>query len=197
MKRKLFLSLIVIFIAIGLLFIACNQTDEETVDIVDFISTSYSQRHFTDKQISDEIIRKVLIAGHRAGSAGNRQPWHFTVIRNKEIIDTLMSNVTEGNVLIVVSTPAESTNPIFSMDFDAALASQNIFLAAQALGLGARMYVRPVGDINQYHLPLLELPSDNLRVKIVIRLGYESDEVDTTTAASPRIPIEEKVNFVN
>ena len=174
---------------------ATNSTDFS--DIVDFISKSYSQRQFTDRPISDEIIHKILVAGHQAGSARNAQPWHFTVVRNRDFINEIMNNVTDENVLIVVSAPQEEPGSRFSMNFDAGLASQNIFLAAQALGLGARMYIMPVQNLNENLLPRLQLPDENLRVKIIIRLGYEEEGVDATTAASARQPIETKINFIN
>ena len=196
MSKKFFITTVVICFLAGIIFIACNESMEETIDFVDFISSSYSQRVFTSKPISDEIIHKILVAGHRAGSARNAQPWHFTVIRNKELIDAIMNNVTDENVLIVVSGPPEDPANRFSMNFDCALATQNMFLAAQALGLGARMYAIPVQNLNENLLPLLELPDENLRVKIVLRIGYESEEVDTTTAASPRQALDSKVNYI-
>ncbi|MCS7059963.1 MAG: nitroreductase family protein [Anaerolineae bacterium] len=39
-------------------------------------------RRYTDRPVSDEIIRRLLEAGARAPSPHNRQPWRFAVIRN-------------------------------------------------------------------------------------------------------------------
>ena len=210
MKGKVVLIILfVVGFVIGFAITTHLKGDEETTKhskrceemtnlngFVEFISSSYSQRQFTSKPISDEIIQKILVAGHRAGSARNAQPWHFTVVRNRELIDEIMNNVTDENVLIVVSGPREDPNSRFSMNFDCALATQNMFLAAQALGLGARMYAIPVQNINENLLPKLGLPDENLRVKIVLRIGYEAEDVDATTAASPRLPLENKVNFI-
>jgi len=200
MKKIIFTtSLFLMLIALTVIS-SCKENRTEVrqyEDFVEFISSSYSQRQFSSKPISDEIIQKILVAGHQAGSARNAQPWHFTVVRNRQLIDSIMNNVEDGNVLIVVSGPQEEFGARFSMNFDCALATQNMFLAAQALGLGARMYVIPVQNINDNLLPILELPNPNLRAKIVLRIGYEIEDLDARTAASPRQPIENKVNYLN
>jgi len=197
MKKSIYVVLVLAFVvAIGLVAcVKCTERAELGVEILEFLSTSYSQRHFTDQPISDEIVNQILVAGHRAGSAGNLQPWHFTVIRNRALIDDIMSNVTEENVLIVVSGPRVHPRG-FSVEFDTALATQSMFLAAQALGLGARMYVVPIRNLNENLLDRLDLPED-YRAVMVLRIGYESPDVDQTTAASPRQPLENKVNFIN
>jgi len=191
MKKRIIVMLVLVFV----LVIALIANAERRNEIVEFLSTSYSQRHFTNKPISDEIVNQILVAGHRAGSAGNLQPWHFTVIRNRPLINEIMNNVTEENVLIVVSGPREHPRGL-SVEFDTALATQSMFLAAQALGLGARMYVMPIRNLNENLLDRLNLP-ENYRAVMILRIGYESPDVDATTAASPRQPLENKLNFIN
>ena len=197
-KQKQLVLIISISVLVGL-FSSCAAKntvtvveDEQNHDIiVEFLSAHYSQRHFADGHISDEIIRQILTAGHRAVSAGNRQPWHFTVIRNRSLIDEIMSDVTMNNVLIVVSGGESPT-----VEFDSALAFQNMMLAAQALGLGARMYMRPINNLNDNLLPRLDLP-ENYKAIMILRIGYEADDVDVTTAASQRHPLEDKVNYID
>jgi len=191
MKKNLVIMLILVSMAV----LALLANVEVRTDIVEFLSKSYSQRHFIDTPITDEIVNKILVAGHRAGSAGNLQPWHFTVIRNRPLINDIMSDVTDENVLIVVSGPRVHPRG-FSVEFDAALATQKMFTAAQALGLGARMYVRPIRNLNENLLDRLGLPED-FHAIMILRIGYESPDVDATTAASPRQPLENKVNFIN
>lgn len=45
------------------------------------ISTRRSIRKFTEQEISEEIIEKILNAGICALSSKNRQPWSFVVVR--------------------------------------------------------------------------------------------------------------------
>ena len=189
MKKRITLLVLIIIVVSVIVFARAVKPNE----FLEFISSTYSQRQFNDSFISDDCIQKILAAGHKAPSARNAQPWHFTVVRNKAMIDQIMRNVADNNVLIVVSGQAD--NP-FSPEFDTGLATQNMFLAAQALGIGARIYAMPVPNINENLLGVLNVP-ENYRVTIVLRLGYESADVDVTTAASPRQPVENKVNYVN
>src|SRR5450756_2425978 len=81
----------------------------------------------------------------------------------KEIID----NVVPGNVLIIISG-AESQQGS-TPDFDCGLATHSMFLAAEGLGLGARIYGSPVRNINlkreSYQIP------DGYKAVIVLRVG--------------------------
>ena len=189
MKKKI----IILLSLIAVICISVIARQPRPNEIVEFITKTYSQRQFSDSFIANDYIQKILEAGHKAPSARNEQPWHFTVVRNKELNKEIISNIVDNNVLIVVSGPENSR---FSIEFDTALATQNMFLAAQALGFGARIYAMPVPNINENLKERLNIP-ENYRVTIVLRLGYESPDVDATTAASPRQPIENKVNYIN
>ena len=190
MKKKLFIVFI-LTLAVSTTVIA-NAGNKN--NIVEFISSVYSTRQFTNKPISDDIINQVLKAGHKAPSARNQQPWHFTIVRNKPLIDEIMNNVIDENVLIVISRPKDEQGGMV-IDFDCGLATQNMFLAAQALGVGARIYYMPIRNLNEKLIHKLNVP-ENYRAVMILRLGYESDSVDATTAASPRQPIEQKINFI-
>ena len=187
MKKLIILILLLI---IGTVFVYAVEKNSE---VLNFITKIYSPRNFKNGAISEEVIQQILVAGHKAPSARNQQPWHFTVVQNKKVIDQIMNNVNDGNVLIVVSG---STSPTaFNNDFDLALATQNMFIASQTLGLAARIYAMPVGNINDKLLKTLDIP-ENFKAYIVLRIGYEADGMDAITSASPRAGLETKVNFI-
>ena len=50
-----------------------------------------SIRKYIDKEISDEILQKILKAGMNAPSAKNTKPYEFLVIRNKQNLKKLAS----------------------------------------------------------------------------------------------------------
>jgi len=50
-----------------------------------------STRIFLPEQIKDTEIETIIDTGIYAPSATNQQPWHFTVIQSKDIIDRLSS----------------------------------------------------------------------------------------------------------
>jgi len=198
--KKIFIIMLTITFALMLLGCTKHETaaiavvHEGVTDIVGFISGSFSHRNFTTGHVSDEMIQQILAAGHQAGSAGNQQHWHFTVVRDKALIDDIMQNVDEGNVLIVGLGPNESRFPADIIVFDNALAMQNMFLVAQSLGLGTRMYMRPLQNLNDNLLHRLEAP-ENYRAIMILRIGQL--DVDAVSQASPRHPIETRINYID
>jgi len=195
MKKILVIMLTIPF---ALTLLGCAQHErapdlDKAADIVEFISGSFSHRNFTTGHVSDEMIQQILVAGHQAGSAGNQQHWHFTVVRNKELIDEIMPNVDEGNVLIVGLGPNESRFHHDIIVFDNALAMQNMFLVAQSLGLGTRMYMRPLQNLNDNLLHKLGAP-ENHRAIMILRIGQLT--TDAVSQASPRHPLQTRVNYI-
>ena len=53
------------------------------------IRTRRSVRSYRDGDVSDELINKLLNAAMLAPSAGNQQPWHFIVVRNRQTLDAV------------------------------------------------------------------------------------------------------------
>jgi len=188
MKKEIF-----ILILLSLVIVAVIANTNSVNEIINLMTTVYSTTQFSDKFIEDELLSTILSAGNKATSARNAQPWHFTVVKNNSVCKEIMPQHVDNNVLIIVS--GQSGNR-FSTEFDTALATQNMFLAAQALGLAARIYVMPVAKINDTMLLELEIP-DNYQAIAVLRIGYEAEGVDAQTAASPRHPIKDKINYIN
>lgn len=106
-------------------------------------------RNFTNQPVSDKEINELLDAATRAPSAGNIQPWEFIVVRKPEIKHGLSQAALDQEfieqapaVIVVCTNPAKSAPRYGSRGIDlyclqdAAAATQNILLAAQALGLG-------------------------------------------------------------
>ena len=44
-------------------------------------------RNFTDKEVSDEIIKEIIRAGTYTPTAMNSQPWRFVVVKNRRLIE--------------------------------------------------------------------------------------------------------------
>ena len=54
------------------------------MELYDVMKTAFSAREYTDEQISDEMIFKILDYARFAPSGGNRQGWKVIVIRDKK-----------------------------------------------------------------------------------------------------------------
>jgi len=182
---------VLIFLAIASFAAAklCGQVTENCVTGV--ILSGYSERSYTTDPVPDEQLDMILQCGIKAPSARNNQPWKFTVISDDSTMKKIINNVVSGNVLIIVSgLESESgTTP----DFDCGLATESMFLAAHGLGLGARIYGGPIGNVNS-NKELFQIPS-GYKAVMVLRIGNPDKTVDAVSAATPRKSSEEVINF--
>lgn len=135
-------------------------------EVINNILNRRSTRVFTEEKVDESLLKEIVNAGLYAPSSKNKQLWHFTVIQNEDILNQLdqdtkaavkkyaeekisnpdmLKNITakanndayntfyKAPVAILIS---RDNNDITSQD-DCALASQNIMLAAESLGLGS------------------------------------------------------------
>ena len=155
------------------------------------ITGHYAARDFAAGAISGADLDKILAAAVRAPSAANRQPWHFTVVRSRALAARMVSNITDGNILIVISAPGDSkTNGAVMLD--CGLAAQSIYLAAQALGLGSRIYTGPMDGVNANLKGELGLPSGHSAAALV-RIGRLN--ADAVGGASRRNALDSMVSY--
>ncbi len=113
------------------------------MDTIKAIMTRRSVRVFTEQTVADEDLRTLLAAAMNAPSAGDGRPWAFVVVTDRGRLDRLADEVDDGNALfrqaraavLVCLDPAREGFAGFG-EQDCACASQNLQLAAHALGLG-------------------------------------------------------------
>jgi nitroreductase len=176
-----------------ILFLSSSALFAQTAgnDFTRLILSGYSERAYSTEPVTDQQLDLILKCGIKAPSARNLQPWKFTVIRDEPAMKELISNITPGNVLIVISGKESETGT--TPDFDCGLAAESMFIAAHSLGLGARIYGSPAGKINEardsYQIPA------GFKAVVILRIGNVDKSVDAMTAASPRKTQEEIVNF--
>jgi nitroreductase len=156
------------------------------------ILNHYAARNFIDGTVSRTDLETILRAGVRAPSANNRQPWHFTVVQDQALAKQIVSNIVDGNVLIIISGPEGQTNS--RVILDCGLATESIYLAAQALGYGSRIYTGPMDGVNRNLRAALEFPKDYSAVALV-RVGRVQAGVDAVSAASSRKDLNAMVNY--
>ena len=182
---------------IGIAMFACLVSfgafaQEKGEDIAKFIAGAYSSKAFTEASVTDRQIELILATGIKAPSARNLQPWHFTVVKDTTLAKKIIPDTKKGNVLIVVSTP-EKNQAGSNVDLDCGLAAQNMYLAAQALGLGSHLYTGPIANVNANNKADLQLPA-GYKAVIIVKIGNVEKGVDATTAASMR---KDKAELVN
>ena len=63
------------------------------------IASRREVRDYADRELPEEVVRRILDAGRLAGSARNRQPWQFVVVETPERRERLADVVyAAGNV---------------------------------------------------------------------------------------------------
>jgi len=162
-------------------------------EIVNFIASVYSHRAFSEAEVSARDVELILECGIKAPSARNQQPWRFTVVRDPQLMKKLIADAKPGNVIIVVSGQEKGAQAT-SVSFDCGLATQNMYVAAQALGLGSHMYTGPVANVNANLRKPLGIP-DGFAVVALLKIGVVERKADATSAASARKTQKELVNF--
>jgi nitroreductase len=159
--------------------------------VTDVILSGYSEKGYTSEPVTDPQLDLILNCGIKAPSARNNQPWKFTVIKDEATMKEIIRNIVPGNVLVVVSGIESKEGD--TSDFDCGLATESMFVAAHGLGLGARIYGGPAGNINA-NKELFQIP-EGYRAVVVLRIGNIDKSVDAVSAATSRKAAEELVNF--
>lgn len=109
------------------------------------ILSRVSVRRYTDVPVTDEEITAILHAAMSAPSAVNRQPWEFFIVDDPELLKRLADALpyakmaAQAPLAIVVCGSRERflegvDDVLWEQDLSAA--SENILLAAHAIGLG-------------------------------------------------------------
>ncbi len=142
-----------------------------------------SVRRFTDEPVTDQQVEAILRAAMSAPTGVNRQPWEFIVVRTPELLKQLAdglpyaASAAHAPLAILVCGNRErfldgDDSTLWVQDLSAA--SENILLAAHALGLGAVWTcIYPHPDRAEAVGKVIDL-SDNLVPFNLIPVGHPS-----------------------
>ncbi|MGE3062071.1 MAG: nitroreductase family protein [bacterium] len=165
-----------------------------------FLLTRRSTRKYSDKEIEKKKIEVILKAGMYAPSAHNTQPWHFIVIRNKNLMCEIskvhryagMTKNASAVILVCADTARQDDPGYFSQDCSAA--TENILLSAHIEGIGACWIgIYPVKERMEKISALLKLKK-NLAPFSLIALGYPGE---TIAGKDPERYDKKKIEFVD
>ena len=141
-----------------------------------------SIRQFEEKEVPNGLIVKILRAAMAAPSAMNQQPWEFYVTTDKEIISKLAkvhpyaTPAKNAPVVIIPCYRTENLPAPLMVQNDMALATENILLEVEELGLGAVMLgIAPHEDRMKAVEEILNLP-ENFRAFTIIPIGYPKNK---------------------
>lgn len=164
------------------------------MEVLQAIASRRSHRAYKKDQLPEDVLGAILKAGLEAPSARNRQPWHYSVVQNAELIQEIHD---EAEKVLASEGGKRFTDPEFQIfyhaptvififgdkDFywshvDCGIAVENMALAAEGLGVGSVILGYPraafVGDKADALRKRLECPEGHDFV-IALALGYATD----------------------
>ena len=137
----------IIYALAAITLAACNQPQTSMKNkVIENILTRVSVREFTGEKISEAQIDTLLRAAMAAPSAINKQPWAFIVVTDEAVITQLGEALPYSRcnnrpaVAIIPCGDLTKAIPGELADFwinDVSAATENLLLAAHAMGLGA------------------------------------------------------------
>ena len=163
-------------------------------DFMDIIKNRRSIRRYQDKPIPDELLNGILEAGRWAQSWANTQCWEIVVVRDDAIKEALQNTLPEANpgrkclaqapVVLAVCGKLESSgyykgNVTTKFGdwflFDLGIVTQNMALAAHALGMGSVVLGLFDHDAAKQ---VLDVP-EGCELATLMPLGFPEGEVKT------------------
>jgi len=147
-------------------------------DMLDMIKKRRSIRKYTGQAVTDEQIRQLLEAAMAAPSASNIQSWEFVVVRDPDLKRQLAQTHTwshmaaDAAAVFVVCGDERASHHWVA---DASAATQNLLLAATALGLGAVWVgIYPGADREARVRQALAIPEE-IRVLCLVPVGHPAE----------------------
>ena len=162
------------------------------MEALETIFSRRSIRSYTAVPVPEESVELLLRAAMAAPSAGNQQPWRFVVVRDRGRLQALAAAEPHGGMIaqaplaVVVCADLSAVRHEGFWIQDCAAATENLLLAAHALGLGGvwigtyprEERVRGVGEV-------LGLP-DGILAFAVVPLGYAEEAVPAVERFDPK-----------
>ena len=174
------------------------------------IANRRSHRAYEKTPLTQAQLDALLKAAVESPSAVNRQPWHFTVVRNQALLDEMNRAIWEQmmkrrpemrsrrfedsnfhvfyhapTVIFISGMPDNSYTPI-----DGGIAVENIALAAESLGLGSVILGMPrdafAGERAEEFRRALHFP-EGWDFVIAIAVGVPADTKDAHPIGADKI----------
>jgi nitroreductase len=145
-------------------------------DTLTVIHNRKSVRSFTGQGIPKDALDKIIGAGMAAPTAVNKQPWAFIVVTDRKTLDTLAAGLPyakmldkAGAAIIVCAIPEKAHGESVELAvIDSTCASENLLLAAEALGLGAVWTAAyPYKDRMDVTREALNIPHDVILLNVI------------------------------
>jgi nitroreductase len=163
-----------------------------TNDQLDFIFGRRSVRVYSPGEVSEAAVTKLLEAAMAAPSAMTKDPWRFVVVRDKQTLAKLatlhpgaaMLSAAALTVVVCGDLDVAFERQLSYLLQDCSAATENLLLAAHALGLGACWVgIHPGEPLIKRVKDLLALPAPVIPLAAVA-IGQPGEQLPPRTRFS-------------
>ncbi len=171
------------------------------MEFLELAKSRYSVRSFSNKQIENEKLNKILEAAKISPTAANKQPQKIYVLQSQQAlqqINTVCKCIFGApTVLLIVADEMETWKNPFSTnyntgDIDCSIVCTHLMLQAWELGIGSCW----VGyfDLAQVN-KAMKLP-DNEKIVAILPIGYPSDKAKPSPMHYARKKLEQIIKYL-
>ena len=163
------------------------------------ITERYSVRKFKQEHLKQEVIDKILEAGHKAPTGCNYQPQRILVLNTDESIEKLTGCTkchfgTPTAMLVCYNEEESWTRPYdkaLSAPVDAAIVTTHMMLAAHEIGVGSCwvMHFNPFKMQETFNIP------ENIKPVALLVMGYPAEDSKPIEMHSKFRPMDEVVVY--
>ncbi len=165
------------------------------MNVSEAIRSKRATRQFADRVVPEEIIRSVIDSGRRAQSSKNTQPWHFVVVRDRDILRRLAAvgpfagHLAGAAFGIALVSPDPASR--WSIAFDLGQAAAYLQLAAWEHGIGSC-----IGSLYEPDKAreILGVPAD-LTVQVALSFGYPAEPASRPPRKGGRRSLDEVAHW--
>jgi nitroreductase len=185
------------------------------IDTLETIAARYSCRSFKSDPLPDESVQAIAKAVLQSPSARNRQPWHFSFVTDKALVDELDAASVKAleainpagyartlerggklfyNAPVAVVISAQHIDGLMSSGLDVGIAAATIVLAAKSLGIDSCIggLAGAAGNGHELEAPFNKLGiPEGYEYGIVVLLGFAAGE-----PVAPHAIDESKLTFI-
>lgn len=163
----------------------------------DTLRSRRNVRNYTDRQLPEDQLDRVLEAGRRSPSANNWQPWDFVVVTDRSRL-TELARVWQGathvarsaaTVAIIAPVPRDDQQAQL-LQYDLGQVTMSLMTAATDLGIGSG---HAAVEDQELARSLLGFPEDRFCAYLVA-LGFPADRPLRPIERPKRRPFDEVVH---
>ena len=169
------------------------------MEYFNLIAERYSVRKFTDERIGQDIIDKILHAGHIAPTGCNNQPQRILVINSDESIEKLQRctkcHFSAKTAMLICYNKDECWTRKYDGKTcgvsDACIVTTHMMLAACDLGIGSTwvMHFDPFAMRSEFNIP------ENIEPVALLVMGYPAPDAEPLNMHYQYRPLEETVIY--